>query len=47
LEMIVCVFVISFGHCIYNHLWIQCLSPLKLWVQIPLKAMCIRYNIMW
>ena len=25
----------------------QCLSPLKLWVQIPLMARCTRYNIMW
>jgi len=25
----------------------QCLSWLKLWVRIPLMAMCCRYNIMW
>jgi hypothetical protein len=25
----------------------QCLSPLKLWVQIPPMARCTRYNIMW
>jgi hypothetical protein len=30
---------------IYNYLWNQCLSPLKLWVQIPLMARCTRYNI--
>jgi len=33
---------------IYNYLCNQCLvSPLKLWVRIPLMARCIRYNIMW
>jgi len=25
----------------------QCLSPLKLWVWIPLMARCTWYNIMW
>jgi len=25
----------------------QCLSPLTLWVRIPLKARCTWYNIMW
>jgi len=24
-----------------------CLSPLKLWVWIPLMVRCTRYNIMW
>jgi hypothetical protein len=32
---------------IYNYLCNQCLSPLTLWVWIPLMAMCTRYNIMW
>jgi hypothetical protein len=27
---------LSFGGCIYNYLCNQCLSPLKLWVRIPL-----------
>jgi len=25
--------------------WNQCLSPLKMWVRIPLN--CSRYNFMW
>ena len=29
---------------IYNYLWNHCLSPLKLWVRIPLMARCTRYN---
>ena len=37
----------SQGSWIYNYLCNQCLSPLKLWVQIPLMARCTRYNIMW
>ena len=37
----------SYGSWIYNYLWNQCLSPLKLWVQIPLMARCTRYNFMW
>jgi len=37
----------SYGSLIYNYLCQQCLSPLKLWVRIPLMARCIRYNIMW
>jgi len=35
----------SYGSWIYNYLCNQCLSPLKLWVQIPFMAMCTRYNI--
>jgi len=31
---------------IYDYLCNQCLSPLTLWVRIPLMAWCIRY-IMW
>jgi len=31
---------------INNYLCNQCLSPLKLWVQIPLMKRCTRYNIM-
>jgi len=26
-----------YGSCIYNYLWNQCLSPLTLWVRIPLR----------
>jgi hypothetical protein len=29
---------------IYNSLYNQCPSPLKLWVRIPLMARCIQYN---
>jgi hypothetical protein len=36
----------SYGSWIYNYLWNQCLSPLKLWVRIPLMARCTRYS-MW
>jgi len=33
---------------IYNYLCNQCLSPLKLWVRIPLRwGIYTRYNIMW
>ena len=31
---------------IYNYLCNQCLSPLRLWGQIPLMARCTWYNIM-
>jgi hypothetical protein len=37
----------SYGSCIYNYLCNRCLSPLKLWVWIPLMVRCTRYNIMW
>jgi hypothetical protein len=37
----------SYGSWIGNNLCSQCLSPLKLWVFIPLMAKCTRYNIMW
>ena len=37
----------SYCSWIYNYLCNQCLSPLKLWVQILLKAGCTWYNIMW
>jgi hypothetical protein len=37
----------SHGSLICNYLCNQCLSPLKLWVRIPLMATCTRYNIMW
>jgi hypothetical protein len=37
----------SYGSWIKNYLCHQCLSPQKLWVQIPLMGRCIRYNIMW
>jgi len=36
----------SYGSWIYNYQCNQYLSPLKLWVQIPLMAGCTRYNIM-
>ena len=36
-----------YGSWIYNYLCNQCLSPLKLWVWIPLMVKCTRYNIMW
>ena len=32
---------------IYNYLCNQCISPLTLWVRIPLMASGTRYNIMW
>ena len=37
----------SHGSWIYNYLYNQCLSPLKLWIRTPLKERCTRYNIMW
>jgi hypothetical protein len=37
----------SYGSWIYNYLCDQCLSYLKLWVRIPLKAKCTRYSFMW
>jgi len=33
-----------YGSRIYNYLCNQCLSPLKLWVWIPLMTRCSRYN---
>jgi hypothetical protein len=37
----------SYGSWIYNYRCNQCLSPVTLWVLIPLKAKCTwRYNIM-
>jgi hypothetical protein len=38
---------LSYSSWIYNYLWNQCLSPLKLWVRIPLMARYTRYNVMW
>jgi hypothetical protein len=35
------------GNWIYNYQCNQCLSPLKLWVGIPLMVRCTQYNIMW
>jgi hypothetical protein len=32
---------------IYHYLFIQCLSPLTLWVRIPFMARCTRNNCMW
>ena len=37
----------SYGSWIYNYLCNQCISPLTLWVRIPLMARCTRYNVMW
>ena len=37
----------SYGSWIYNYLCNRWLSPLKLWVRIPLMAECTWYNIMW
>ena len=37
----------SNGSWIYNYLCNQCISPLTLWVRIPLMERCTRYNIMW
>ena len=34
-----------YGTWIYNYLCNLCLSPLTLWVRIPLMAMCTQYNI--
>ena len=36
----------SCGNWIYNYMCNECLSPLQIWVRIPLKARCARYNIM-
>jgi hypothetical protein len=30
----------SYGSWVYNYLWNWCLSPLMLWVRIPLRARC-------
>ena len=35
-----------YGSWIYNYLYNQCISLLKLWVRIHLMARCTRYNIM-
>jgi hypothetical protein len=32
---------------IYNYLCNQYLSPVTLWIWIPLMAICTRYNILW
>jgi hypothetical protein len=37
----------SYGCWIYNYLHNQCLSPLKLWVRVPLMAKLTGYNFMW
>jgi len=48
-----CVYVLGpswswlYGYWIYYYLGNQCLSPLKLWVRIPLMARHTQYNIMW
>jgi hypothetical protein len=37
----------SYGSWIYNYLYNQFLSRLKLWARIPLMVRCTRYSIMW
>jgi hypothetical protein len=37
----------SYGSWIYNYIFNQWISHLKLWVWTPLMARCTRYNIMW
>ena len=37
----------SYDRWFFNYLSNQCLSPLRLWVRILLKARCTRYNSMW
>jgi len=37
----------SYGSWIYNYLYNQCLSPLKLLVRIPFMGRCTRCNIIW
>jgi len=39
--------LLSYGSWIYNYMFNQCLSPLKLWVRIPHMAGCSRCNFMW
>jgi len=38
---------VSYGSWIYNYLFNQCLSPLKLWVWTLFMKRCTWYNIMW
>ena len=35
----------SYGSWIYNYLCNQCLSPLMLWLQIPLTVRCTQYTL--
>ena len=37
----------SYGNWIYNYLCKQCLTPLKLWVLIPLMVRSTQYSFMW
>ena len=37
----------SYGSWICNYICNQCLSPLALWVWIPLMARCTQCNILW
>jgi hypothetical protein len=39
--------IISFERSAFSLTCNQCLSPLTIWVRIPLMARCNRYNIMW
>jgi hypothetical protein len=41
------IVVVNDGSWIYHYLFIQCLSPLTLWVRIPFMARCTRNNFMW
>jgi len=35
----------SYSSWIYNYMCNQCISPLQLWVRIPLMARCTKYNL--
>jgi hypothetical protein len=39
--------VVKDGSWLYDYLCNQCLSPLNLWVWIPLMARCTRFNNTW
>jgi hypothetical protein len=47
LQSFLCCIWRRFCSWLYNYLCNQCLSPLTLWVWIPLMARCTLYNIMW
>ena len=36
----VCIYIWSYGSCIYNYLYNQCLPPLMLWIRISIRARC-------
>jgi hypothetical protein len=43
--LIFLVFCVVLCFCFVYYLCNQCISPLKLWVRIPIMARCTRYNI--